>query len=96
MKTIAYSEVPRTPTYVHLAYLSAASARLVNDAIFNTGMLMGAVSLLALIVGSKFKLRSKAPRLWRLMVITLVTVTLLVLAAALLTVPAKSRGTFGL
>ncbi len=92
MKTIAYSEVPKAPSYVHLAYLSAGSARLVNDAIFNSGMAMGAVSLLALMVGSRFKLGAKEPRLWRLAVITLVTVTLFVLLVALITVPGKTRG----
>ena len=92
MKTVAYSEVPRTPGYVHLAYLSAASQKLVNDAFFTTGIMMGAVSALALLLGSKFRLSVKAPRIWRLTVIALVTVTLLVLIFALLTLPAKTRG----
>jgi hypothetical protein len=92
MKTIAYSEVSKAPSYVHLAYLSAGSVRLVNDAILSAGMLMGVVSLFALILGSKFKLGTKAPRLWRLTVITLVMVTLFVLFVAFMTVPGKTRG----
>jgi hypothetical protein len=36
MKTIAYSEVPKTPGYVHLAYLSAGSERLVSDSMLQT------------------------------------------------------------
>ncbi|HWQ92771.1 MAG TPA: hypothetical protein VN673_13935 [Clostridia bacterium] len=92
MKTVAYSEVPKASSYVHLAYLSAGSAKLVNDAFLSSGMLMGAVSLLALIVGSKFKLGAKAPRLWRLTIITLVTATVFVLVVALISVPPKTRG----
>ena len=92
MKTVAYSEVPRTPGYVHLAYLSAASQKLVNDAIFTTGIMMGAFSALVLLLGAKFKLNAKAPRIWRVAVITLVTVTLLVLIFALISVPGKTRG----
>jgi hypothetical protein len=55
-------------------------------------MLMAALSVLTLIVGSKFRLRAKAPQLCRLVVITMVTVTLVLLAVALLTVPGKTRG----
>ncbi len=92
MKTIAYSQVSQNPGYVHLAYLSAGTSGLLNDALFHTGMLMAGLSVLTLIVGSKFRLRAKAPQFWRLVVIAMVTATLALLAVALLTVPGKTRG----
>jgi hypothetical protein len=92
MKAIVYSEVPKAPSYVHLAYLSTGTARLVSDSMLQNCIFMGVLSVFMLALGSKLKLGAKVPRLWRLAVFVLVTLTLLVLFVALFVVPAETRG----
>jgi hypothetical protein len=73
MKTIAYSEVPQTHSYVHLAYLSASSGP--PEAALVLGGL-GAVSfLLVFLAGSAAKLNVKFSKAWRLMTLAVVTAT---------------------
>ena len=73
MKTIAYSEVPPTHSYVHLAYLSASSGA--SEGALAAGGLSAISFLLMLLAGAAVKLDVRFPRAWRLMKITAVTVT---------------------
>jgi hypothetical protein len=71
MKTIAYSEVPQTHTYVHLAYISASSGP--GEAVLPAAVL-GAVSfLLMYLVAATTKLNVKFPNAWRLLTLAVVT-----------------------
>lgn len=71
MKTIAYSEVPQTHSYVHLAYISASAGP--GEAALPAAAL-GAVSfLLVYLVGSAAKLNVKFPKAWRLTTLAAVT-----------------------
>jgi hypothetical protein len=82
MKTIAYSEVPQTHSYVHLAYTSASSAT--TDSVLPIAFLGAVAYLLVYSVGSATKLKVKSPRIWRLMALIVVIATgLLVLFASL-------------
>lgn len=91
MKTLAYSEVPKSPTYVHLAYLSASSSSLAAETLLSVGALAGVFALLALVLSSVSKWRLKAPLLWRLALITMVTVSLCLILIALLSLPLATR-----
>ena len=72
MKTIAYSEVPQTHSYVHLSYISASSSP--GEAVLPAAVL-GAVSLLLMyLVAATTKLKVKSPKTWRLMTLAVVTV----------------------
>ena len=71
MKTIAYSEVPQTHSYVHLAYISASSGP--GEAALPTAVL-GAVSFLFVaLVAHATKLNVKFPKAWRLLTLAVVT-----------------------
>jgi len=73
MKTIAYSEVPQTHSYVHLAYISASSGP--GEAVLPAALL-GAVSfLLMYLVAATTKLNVKFPRFWRLTTVAVVATT---------------------
>ncbi len=70
MKTIAYSEVPQTHSYVHLAYLSASPG---PDAAVLPAVFLGAVAcLMVYLVGAAAKLDVRFPRFWRLTTIAVV------------------------
>jgi hypothetical protein len=73
MKTIAYSEVPQTHSYVHLAYLSASSSS--AQTALPAAFLVTVAYLLVYLAGHSAKLNVKHPKAWRLMTLTLVTVT---------------------
>jgi small-conductance mechanosensitive channel len=81
MKTLAYSEVPRTPNYVHLAYLSASAQRLAGNAVLGVGMILTACALCALLVRSQIKMDGKPSR-WKWPV-ALVLAALTILALVL-------------
>ena len=71
MKTIAYSEVPQTHSYVHLAYISASSGP--GEAVLPAAVL-GAVSfLLIYLVAATTKLNVRFPTAWRLVRLAVVT-----------------------
>ena len=71
MKTIAYSEVPQTHSYVHLAYISASSG---PGEVALPAAALGAVSfLLVSLVVTTTRLNVKFPKTWRLMTLAVVT-----------------------
>jgi len=73
MKTVAYSQVPQTHSYVHLAYLSASSG---PGEIALPAAFLGAVAyLLIYLIGHTAKLNVKYPRPWRVMTLAVLTVT---------------------
>jgi hypothetical protein len=84
MKTVAYSEVSRSPGYVHLAYISAATE---SRSFLGFGMVMGMFLLLVLMAGSMLGLGGKSPRLWPVITVALLALTLLALVIGYLTVP---------
>ena len=71
MKTIAYSEVPQTHSYVHLAYLSASSGP--GEAALPAAVLGGVFFLLVFLLGTTTKLNVQFPKAWRLMTLAVVT-----------------------
>ena len=73
MKTVAYSQVPQTHSYVHLAFLSASTG---PSEIALPAAFLGAVAyLLIYLIGHTAKLNVKYPKPWRVMTLAVITVT---------------------
>jgi hypothetical protein len=71
MKTIAYSEVPQTHSYVHLAYTSASTGP--AEAALPAAFLGTITYLLIYLLASASRLKDKYAKAWRLVTVAFAT-----------------------